>query len=68
MEGSYLNYAVPILLWVIAVRLWSWFILQTADGHSKLPLPPGAVGLPFIGETLQLAWQVSFYQYIDRAI
>lgn len=50
---------VPVVLWLIAIRLWAKFVEQTADSKCTLPLPPGGFGLPFIGETLELVWRVS---------
>jgi len=52
---------VPLLLGIVALRLWVCFVYMTADPESTLPLPPGGVGLPFVGETLELLFKVRPY-------
>jgi cytochrome P450 family 90 subfamily A polypeptide 1 len=40
-----------LMITTIIVMLCGWFFLQR---KTKAPLPPGRLGLPFIGETLEL--------------
>ncbi|KAM4623557.1 cytochrome P450 26A1 [Polymixia lowei] len=48
---------LPILLFLVAVKLWEVYIIRGRDQSCPSPLPPGSMGLPFIGETLQLILQ-----------
>ncbi|MEQ2265664.1 hypothetical protein XENORESO_010761 [Xenotaenia resolanae] len=50
--------ALPILLFLVAVKLWEVYMIRGEDPSCPSPLPPGSMGLPFIGETLQLILQV----------
>lgn len=49
---------VPLLLCLASVKLWHFYCLRGRDPACPLPLPPGTMGLPFLGETLQLVLQV----------
>ncbi|XP_069467462.1 cytochrome P450 26A1 [Ambystoma mexicanum] len=48
---------LPLLLFLAAVKLWDLYCVSTRDRLSRCPLPPGTMGLPFFGETLQLVLQ-----------
>uniref|UniRef100_A0A3Q3J8V5 Cytochrome P450 26A1 n=1 Tax=Monopterus albus TaxID=43700 RepID=A0A3Q3J8V5_MONAL len=48
---------LPILLFLVAVKLWEVYMIRGRDPRCPSPLPPGSMGLPFIGETLQLILQ-----------
>ncbi|XP_072280641.1 cytochrome P450 26A1 [Pyxicephalus adspersus] len=45
---------LPLLLLLTALKLWELYCLSRRDHESHLPLPPGTMGLPFFGETLQM--------------
>lgn len=49
---------LPVLLFLVAVKLWEIFMIRRRDPNCQRPLPPGTMGMPFIGETLQLILQV----------
>lgn len=50
---------LPVLLILVALRLWEVYMVRGRDPSCPSPLPPGSMGLPFLGETLQLILQVS---------
>ncbi|XP_056912629.1 cytochrome P450 26A1 isoform X2 [Takifugu flavidus] len=48
---------LPLLLFLVTVKLWEVYVIRERDSACPSPLPPGTMGLPFIGETLQLILQ-----------
>nr|ARO89874.1 cytochrome P450 Cyp26a1 [Andrias davidianus] len=48
---------LPLLLFLAAVKLWELYCISTRDRSCRCPLPPGTMGLPFFGETLQMVLQ-----------
>lgn len=57
---------LPVLLLLAAVKLWQVLVIRGLEPNSTSPLPPGTMGLPFIGETLQLILQVKLLIHPDH--
>ncbi|XP_063291407.1 cytochrome P450 26A1 [Pelobates fuscus] len=45
---------LPVLLVISAVKLWNLYCVSLRDWSCDAPLPPGTMGLPFFGETMQM--------------
>lgn len=52
------TFVLPLLLFVATIKLWDLYCVSSRDRSCALPLPPGTMGLPFFGETLQMVLQV----------
>lgn len=52
------TFVLPLSLFLAAVKLWEIYCISGRDRSCGSPLPPGSMGLPFLGETLQLVLQV----------
>ncbi|XP_048362720.1 cytochrome P450 26A1 [Sphaerodactylus townsendi] len=57
---------LPPLLFLAAVKLWELYCVRGRDAACPLPLPPGSMGLPFFGETLQLVLQRRKFLQLKR--
>ncbi|XP_051837623.1 cytochrome P450 26A1 [Antechinus flavipes] len=57
LASALCTFVLPLLLFLAAVKLWNLYCLSTRDRSCPLPLPPGTMGLPFFGETLQMVLQ-----------
>ncbi|XP_067858557.1 cytochrome P450 26A1 [Heptranchias perlo] len=51
------TFVLPLSLFLAAVKLWEVYCISGRDPSCEKPLPPGSMGLPFLGETLQLVLQ-----------
>ncbi|XP_020638554.3 cytochrome P450 26A1 [Pogona vitticeps] len=58
---------LPLLLLLVAAKLWDLYCLRGRDPACPLPLPPGSMGLPFFGETLQLVLQRRKFLQMKRS-
>ncbi|XP_064319892.1 cytochrome P450 26A1 isoform X2 [Phalacrocorax carbo] len=58
LASALCTFLLPLLLFLAAVKLWDLYCVSGRDPSCPLPLPPGTMGLPFFGETLQLVLQV----------
>ncbi|CAL1600208.1 unnamed protein product [Knipowitschia caucasica] len=57
---------LPVLLLLVALKLWEVYSLRGRDHSCPRPLPPGSMGLPFLGETLQLILQRTKFLHMKR--
>ncbi|XP_067941875.1 cytochrome P450 26B1-like [Watersipora subatra] len=58
-----LQFLVPATLVLFSISLWKYYVNSTKDASSSLPLPPGTVGYPFVGETLGMIFKgFEFYR------
>ncbi|NP_001081868.1 cytochrome P450 26A1 [Xenopus laevis] len=59
--------ALPLLLLLTAAKLWEVYCLRRKDAACANPLPPGTMGLPFFGETLQMVLQRRRFLQVKRS-
>ncbi|XP_040292493.1 cytochrome P450 26A1 [Bufo bufo] len=57
---------LPVLLLLTAVKLWELYCYSCRDSGCQYPLPPGTMGLPFFGETLQMVLQRRKFLQLKR--
>ncbi|MBN3290019.1 CP26A protein, partial [Polypterus senegalus] len=57
VSGGYRTALQTFELDVAAVKLWEIYIVSGRDPTCPSPLPPGTMGIPFLGETLQMVLQ-----------
>uniref|UniRef100_A0A8D0GD84 Cytochrome P450 26A1 n=1 Tax=Sphenodon punctatus TaxID=8508 RepID=A0A8D0GD84_SPHPU len=57
LASALCTFLLPLLLFLAAGKLWDLYCVRGRDPACRLPLPPGTMGLPFFGETLQLVLQ-----------
>ncbi|KAG9341821.1 hypothetical protein JZ751_018543 [Albula glossodonta] len=57
---------LPLLLFLATAKLWEIYIIRGRDPSCPRPLPPGTMGLPFLGETLQMVLQRRKFLRIKR--
>ena len=53
-----LSLITPAVLILIIYKLWYIYNVSTRDHSCKTPLPPGGMGIPIVGETLQYILKV----------
>ena len=53
---------LPLLLIAAAVKLWEMYVISGCDPTCRGALPPGTMGLPLLGETLQMVLQVNWWR------
>ncbi|GAB1302370.1 Cytochrome P450 26A1 [Apodemus speciosus] len=57
LASALCTFVLPLLLFLAALKLWDLYCVSSRDRGCALPLPPGTMGFPFFGETLQMVLQ-----------
>ncbi|XP_037353137.1 cytochrome P450 26A1 isoform X1 [Talpa occidentalis] len=57
LASALCTFVLPLLLFLAAIKLWDLYCVSSRDHSCALPLPPGTMGFPFFGETLQMVLQ-----------
>lgn len=63
-----INLLVPVLLYRAANYLWYVHCVEKRDHGTKLPLPPGDMGLPLVGNMINFLIYVSFFKFYSWQI
>lgn len=58
LASALCTFVLPLLLFLATIKLWDLYCVSSRDRSCPLPLPPGTMGFPFFGETLQMVLQV----------
>ncbi|KAL8187138.1 UNVERIFIED_CONTAM: hypothetical protein K2H54_034261 [Gekko kuhli] len=66
LASAAVTFLLPLLLFLAAAKLWELYCVRGRDSDCPLPLPPGTMGLPFFGETLQLVLQRRKFLQLKR--
>ena len=61
LPGNFTSMMAPLILLLIVWKLWYMYNVNTKDHDCKTPLPPGSMGLPIVGETLQYILKVNAF-------